>query len=140
MSHPFRIWQQVLPCKYYKPHLLQMQTLFLTIPFPPSVNSYLGVSGHRRFLTKKSIQFKIDVSYQVRLADVTFGDARLFVTILLYEKDKRIRDIDNTAKLTLDSLVQAGLFNDDSQVDRLLIERREKFKGGKAEIIITEIA
>ena len=75
----------------------------------------------------------------MRLADVNFGDARLFVTILLYEKDKRIRDIDNTAKLTLDSLVQAGLFNDDSQVDRLLIERREKFKGGKAEIIITTI-
>lgn len=83
------------------------------------------------------MQFKIDVSYQVRLADVNFGDARLFVTMLLYEKDKRIRDIDNTAKPTLDALVQAGLFNDDSQVDRLLIERREKFKGGKAELIIS---
>ena len=114
-----------------------MQNLFLTIPFPPSINTYWGFSGHRRFLTKKAVQFKIDVSYQVRLADVNFGDARLFVTMLLYEKDKRIRDIDNTAKPTLDALVQAGLFNDDSQVDRLLIERREKFKGGKAELIIS---
>ena len=114
-----------------------MQTLFLTIPFPPSINTYWGFCGHRRFLTKKAVQFKIDVSYQVRLADVNFGDARLFVTMMLYEKDKRIRDIDNTAKPTLDALVQAGLFNDDSQVDRLLIERREKFKGGKAELIIS---
>ena len=116
-----------------------MQTLFLTIPFPPSINSYWGFSGHRRFLNKKATQFKRDVAEQVSLTPVRFGDQRLFITILLYERDKRVRDIDNICKPLLDSLVQAGLFNDDSQVDRLLVVRCEKFKGGKAEIIITTI-
>jgi crossover junction endodeoxyribonuclease RusA len=114
-----------------------MQTLFLTIPFPPSINSYWGFYGHRRFLTKKAVQFKADVAEQVRLADVNFGDARLFITVLLYPKDKRIRDLDNFLKSCMDALVQAGLFDDDSQIDRLLVERREKFKGGKAELIIS---
>ena len=73
------------------------------------------------------------------LQAVDFGDARLRIKVTLHAPDKRVRDIDNVLKPTLDALVQAGLFNDDSQVDELTVLRGEPCKGGKTEIYVASI-
>jgi crossover junction endodeoxyribonuclease RusA len=65
-----------------------------------------------------------------------FGDARLAVTIKLYPPDRRVRDIDNVVKSTLDALCQAEVFTDDGQIDALFVTREELVKWGAAEIFI----
>lgn len=117
-----------------------MSQVFVTIPYPPTVNHYWGFHGHRRFLTSKANQFKAEVAHQVSLQSLrSLGSERLEVSITLFPPDKRMRDIDNVIKSTLDALCQSGLFEDDSQVDVLLILRGEVVKGGKAEVIVTTI-
>lgn len=109
-----------------------MYTFFL--PYPPSVNSYWGFSGHRRFLTPKANAFKTQVAQIVSLHKINLGNERLQIEITLHPTDKRIRDIDNSIKSCLDALVEAGAFADDSQVDVLIVQRGEIIKGGKAKI------
>lgn len=111
--------------------------LKILLPYPPSVNTYWGFHGSRRFLTPKATAFKKEVADAfVACKQQGFGDARLFVTLRLNPPDKRQRDIDNVVKSTLDALVQAGVFNDDSQVDGLLVLRQEIVKGGRCSIEI----
>ena len=111
-----------------------MYTFFL--PYPPSVNSYWGFKGHRRFLTPKANEFKAQVAHIVSLNKIKLGNARLKIEMILYPTDKRIRDIDNSIKSCLDALVQASAFADDSQIDELVLKRGEIIKGGKAKIIL----
>ena len=109
-----------------------MYTFFLT--YPPSVNSYWGFKGHRRFLTPKANGFKALVAQIVSLHKINLGESRIQIEITLYPTDKRIRDIDNSIKSCLDALVQAGAFKDDSQIDVLIVQRGEIKKGGKAKV------
>jgi len=108
----------------------------LAIPYPPSVNTYWGFKGHRRFLTPKANQFKSAVAQIVSDQQIKFGNQRLEISITLYPPDRRIRDIDNVIKSTLDALVSADAFEDDSLIDVLLIQRGELVKGGKALVTI----
>ena len=124
---------------YYK-HRSIMTTINLLIPYPPSVNTYWGFHGHRRFLTDKANQFKADVAHVVSQQPIhSLGLSRLEVSITLYPTDKRVRDIDNSIKSCLDALVATKLFDDDSQVDVLLILRGEQRKGGQALVTITTL-
>ena len=66
----------------------------------------------------------------------SLGLSRLEISITLYPTDKRVRDIDNSIKSCLDALVATKLFDDDSQVDVLLILRGEQRKGGQALVTI----
>ena len=111
--------------------------LKITVPFPPSVNTYWGFKGSQRFLTSRAKVFKSAVAAEfVRSGHQGFGDARLAVTIKLYPPDRRVRDIDNTIKVCCDSLCQAGVFTDDGQIDALFVTREELVKWGAAEIFI----
>ena len=111
--------------------------LNLFLPYPPSVNGYWQFNGSRRFLTPKANQFKADVRQAFVLEKHKgFEAQRVSLTVYLHAPDKRVRDIDNIAKPLLDALTQAGVFDDDGQVDRLLILRKEQRKGGQCEIIV----
>lgn len=50
-------------------------------------------------------------------------ESRLAVVIRLRPPDRRRRDVDNAAKAILDSLMHAGVYRDDSQIDDLHIIR-----------------
>ena len=111
--------------------------LKIILPYPPSVNTYWGFQGSRRFLTPRARAFKKIVSIEYKLTEHPgFGNQRLKATIYLYPPDKRKRDIDNVIKSLLDALCQAGVFDDDSQFDRIEIERKTLIKNGKTEITI----
>jgi len=112
-----------------------MQNIFLTIPYPPSVNNYWGFNGHRRYLTQKAQNFKANVA-EIAKNYPKLGKARLEIKISLFPDSKRKADIDNRIKSCLDAMAQAQLFDDDSQIDRLFVERCPIVEGGKAEIQI----
>ena len=59
--------------------------------------------------------------------------------MLVFPPDRRRRDIDNLPKAVLDSLEFAGVFENDSQVDRLLVLRQGvEAPAGRIELLIEE--
>ena len=68
-----------------------------------------------------------------------YGESKLKITMILQPKDKRKIDIDNRIKCVLDSLQEAGVFDDDFQVDELHVLRGEQVKGGKLLLTIEVI-
>jgi crossover junction endodeoxyribonuclease RusA len=116
-----------------------MSKIILELPLPPSVNSYWGFRGHRRFLTPKANQFKADVTRIVSLQAIKFGSARLCLIATFYFPTKRVADISNRIKALEDALVQAGLMDDDSQIDQLHVYRGDIYKGGKTLVEINVI-
>lgn len=101
----------------------------LVLPYPPSVNSYWrhptrGALAGRHLISEKGRQYR--QALEALAAEHRWpklGSARLQVHIEAWMPDKRRRDLDNVLKAALDGLAHAGLFDDDSQIDRLSIER-----------------
>lgn len=56
-----------------------------------------------------------------------------------YPPDRRRRDIDNILKCLLDSLVNAGVLEDDSLIRRLLMEMREPIPEGLVHVHVAPI-
>ncbi len=111
--------------------------LILSLPLPPSVNSYWGFHGHRRFLTKDANEFKKKVAdYCAEYRVPNLGAARIEMEVTLYFKDRRRQDIDNRIKALWDALKDAGVFNDDEQIDTLIIQRGEVRKDGGCLVFI----
>lgn len=104
-----------------KPPLI-LDKLIFRLPYPPTANTMFptGKNG-RRFLSGKGKDFRAEVIALVGPRKPLEG--RLEVQIDLYPPDNRRRDIDNITKSALDSLTAANVWNDDSQIDRLIINR-----------------
>jgi crossover junction endodeoxyribonuclease RusA len=112
----------------------------LFLPYPPSVNNYWGFSQSRRFLTAKARAFKDEVHYKVIQSKYPkFSRSYIKVSVELYPPDRRKRDIDNPLKPLFDSLVAANLFDDDSQIQELVVVRKEVIKGGSCRVTIEKI-
>ncbi|HBA3116253.1 TPA: RusA family crossover junction endodeoxyribonuclease [Escherichia coli] len=60
------------------------------------------------------------------------------VEIVLFPPDNRIRDLDNYNKALFDVLTHAGVWEDDSQVKRMLVEWGPVIPEGKVEITISK--
>ena len=114
--------------------------LVLNLPLPPSVNHYWGTHGHRRFVSKAGKEFKLAVQdYVIENAVPKLGEKRLEMQVTLYPRDKRKQDIDNRIKALWDALAEAGVYEDDSQIDVLIVQRGEIRKGGGCLVMIDEI-
>lgn len=111
----------------------------LRLPFPPSVNTYwrnVAIRGKPRTLISEAGRKYKDAVFccvieQGAMAAVG-PDERIAVYILLKMPDRRRRDIDNTLKSLLDSLTEAHVWLDDSQIDLLTVERGEVEAPGAA--------
>lgn len=122
------------------------QTLQLALPWPPSVNRYwrsvpVGRGrGVRVLISREGRAFRTDVV--ARLAPLRrrplYG--RLEVRIELRAPTRRALDIDNPLKALLDAMQEAGVYRNDGQIDRLLVERGLVTRGGAALVTIKEIA
>lgn len=64
---------------------------------------------------------------------------RLGVTIHCHVPDHRRRDLGNLEKCLCDSLTNAGIWEDDSQIDDLRLVRASKVEGGMVRVEIREI-
>lgn len=110
----------------------------LNLPYPPSVNNYWMTSGHRRYISKRGMEFKHYVEkYCMIHKTPSFGLKEVKVTIILHPRSKILMDIDNCSKAILDSL-EGICFDDDKQVVQLFIQRGNLIKGGGVTVIVEQ--
>lgn len=109
----------------------------LTLPFPPSVNTYWRRVGSCTVLSVKAREYRGAAIAACALQRAPkLGAARVSVEIVLHAPDRRQYDLDNRSKGLLDALVHAGVLNDDSQVDDLRLVRGQTGKPGRAVVTI----
>jgi crossover junction endodeoxyribonuclease RusA len=115
--------------------------IVLELPFPPSVNTYYRRGAHATYMSKAGREYKQAVAEYVSCNDFPkFGNKRLSVSMVVWPRDRRVFDIDNRIKSVLDSLQDAGLFDNDSQIDELSIYRGSQIvPGGSIKVMIEEI-
>lgn len=102
------------------------RTVTVWLPWPPSVNHYWGTRGKIRFIGAAGKAFRqatLAAWYATR--EQGFGNSRLTVAVVAYPPDRRKRDLDNVLKAALDALGHARAYEDDSQIDRLIVVRAE---------------
>jgi Holliday junction resolvase RusA-like endonuclease len=68
-----------------------------------------------------------------------YGDAKIALHVDIHPADKRKSDLDNRLKSLCDALMAAGLFDDDSQIDEILIRRKPIIKYGLCVVNIKRI-
>jgi crossover junction endodeoxyribonuclease RusA len=91
-------------------------------------------------ISKAGREFKLQVQdYVIDNAVPKMGQKRLQMQVTLYPRDKRKQDIDNRIKALWDALTDAGVFDDDEQIDVLIVQRGEIRKGGGCLVMIDEI-
>lgn len=120
--------------------------LTLVLPFPPSVNHYWRhvIMGKyvRTLISAAGREFKLNVAQALqnqlgaKIAPI-LCDCRLYVS--LHAPDRRRRDVDNYAKALLDSLTEAGVWADDSQIRDLRLVWGDVLPGGKAVVTIRKM-
>lgn len=118
----------------------------LVLPFPPSVNTYWrapnsGPLKGRHLISREGRVFQsaacAAIIEQLRKLPKPSSEAAA-VEITLYPPDQRRRDIDNYNKALFDALTHAGVWEDDSQVKRMLVEWGPVVPKGKVEITINK--
>lgn len=117
----------------------------LTLPFPPSVNTYWrapnkGPLAGRHLISAAGRKYQSDACAAIieqlrRLPKPSTTPAAVAIT--LFPPDLRRRDLDNYNKALFDALTHAGVWEDDSQVKRMLMEWGPVVSKGKVEITIT---
>jgi crossover junction endodeoxyribonuclease RusA len=91
-------------------------------------------------ISKAGREFKLQVQdYVLDNGVPKMGQKRLQMQVTLYPRDKRKQDIDNRIKALWDALTDAGVFDDDEQIDVLIVQRGEIRKGGGCLVLIDEI-
>jgi len=118
----------------------------LILPWPPSVNKLYtpawrtAKSGKRYMGRRKSdaaAAYEKEVWVAVKRRTKAALKGNLSVTVFVHPpvKSKRM-DIDNVLKACLDSMQNAGLFKNDHQISRLIVERVEPSKDGHLRVLI----
>ncbi len=87
--------------------------LEVRLSWPPSVNHYWKAHGSRRFISPIAKAWLDEAILLLRATRVRF-DGPVRVRMLLSPPDRRRRDGDNLEKAVMDSLVKAGVIQDDS--------------------------
>jgi crossover junction endodeoxyribonuclease RusA len=114
--------------------------LSLRLPYPPSVNHIWRRVGPRTVISREGRRYRTDVCAALAAMRVARMDGRLAVRVTVCPPDNRRRDLDNVQKALLDALAKGGAYGDDSQIDRLEVDRGPVVSGGMVEVQVREIA
>lgn len=111
--------------------------LTLNLPFPPSSNTMYRNFRGRMVLSPQGR------SYKQAVADIVADsksriEGRLSLFIAIASPTKRKFDLDNRIKPIQDALQDAGVFDDDEQIDSIQVIRHQPMKGGLCRVIITK--
>lgn len=115
------------------------ECLELTLPHPPTLNTYWRRVGNRTLLSAKGRRYKEDVRVRLIIGRVRPLAGLLGVEIDWYPPDRRRRDIDNILKALFDSLGKGGAYEDDSQIVRLTIAKFPPVVGGKVVVRLRKV-
>lgn len=117
-------------------------TILLTLPWPPSVNSYWRSFQGRVLIAASGRRYRMDVELVMRMSGHRgVGPSPVCVDIQAWFPDLRRRDIDNVLKAPLDALTTAGMWDDDSQIVALSIRRAGLDRARpRLEIMVEEIS
>lgn len=129
-----------------KPENNAGQGMKLVLPFPPSVNTYWrapnkGPLAGRHMVSDDGRKYQSAACAAIieQLRRLPKPSAELAaVEITLYPPDARRRDLDNYNKALFDALTHAGVWEDDSQVKRMLVEWGPVVPKGRVEITISK--
>lgn len=116
----------------------------LILPWPPSTNHTWRKGKGHVFLSRQTHTFRAAVAsivFASKMARPALG--ALEVRVTLHPPDKRRRDEDNFAgKALFDAMTKAGVWGDDSQIRRKVVEWGDVVKGGcvRVEILPMEVA
>ena len=119
-----------------------MNDITIELPWPPSTNRIwrnVVVRGRpQTLLSVEGRQFRTLAAQHCLIARAAGKNlaGRLDVSLVAMPPDRRARDLDNVLKATLDALTHAGVWLDDSQIDRLTVSRGEITKGGRLVVTI----
>lgn len=104
-----------------------MNKAFLTIPFPPTLNHNIGRRGGRYYQSGEYKSFLTQVGWLwLKAVPRDWSkESRYSVVVELIYNTRRRYDVDNRVKPILDALTRAGTWNDDAQVDEILVVRGE---------------
>lgn len=129
-----------------------MRDLILSLPFPPSANTYWrngwiwqNTPRGRHKVSKVMISEK-GREYRKRVWNHVLEqrgiqlrmDGRLEAEVVLFPPDRRVRDLDNYNKPLFDALTWCGIYDDDSLIDVSHHYRGGCKKGGQVLIRLTD--
>ena len=97
----------------------------LTLPIPPANNRYYRHARGRTYLSAEGKAYKRAVNL---LARPIMLKGSLRIEVEIHSRDNRRRDIDGYPKGLFDALTNAGVWEDDSQVDEMEFVRGENNK------------
>ncbi len=114
-----------------------------TLPWPPSVNHYYYPAINK--ITKKpmiaktsrALKYRNDVYVLARTNKTLFG--RIYLHVIAYPPANGRHDLDNLLKALCDALEYAKVYKNDSQIDRIIIERGKTKTYGEIEVKINPI-
>ncbi|MCD2526825.1 RusA family crossover junction endodeoxyribonuclease [Providencia huaxiensis] len=114
-------------------------SIYLVLPFPPSVNACWRNINGKTLISAKGRAFRANamaaVYEQLRKRPRAITE-HVSVIVKMYPPTNHRRDIDNYLKAPFDALTHAGIWKDDDQVKHADITWCEVVKGGRFEITI----
>ena len=111
----------------------------ITLPWPPTVNSYWRTYKGRIIISKEGREYRKAVADQVLIQRAAKHiDYAVKVEIKCFRPDRRRRDLDNLLKALLDSMTHAGVMEDDALIEDLRVYWADEI-GGMVKINIEGI-
>jgi crossover junction endodeoxyribonuclease RusA len=111
----------------------------LTLPWPPSVNTYWRTFQGRMIISAKGREYRKAALEQVALqGGAAHYQGKLCVEIEAFRPDKRRRDLDNLLKAALDACTAAEVWQDDSNIVDLRIYWADTI-GGMIKVHVREL-
>ena len=116
--------------------------VILTLPYPPSGNHmWKHTRAGIHYLTPVARKYYADVAEVFQFSNQTgLMDGKLHVEFDIYPPDRRRRDLDNAIKVLGDACTNAGIWNDDSQIHKLVVEKMDVVEHGRVSLRVTTIS
>ena len=113
--------------------------LMLTLPFPPALNHYYRNFRGRTVISKAGREYKIKVAEIVADGGKKI-EGRLSMVVKLFAPTRRKYDLDGRLKALQDAMQDAGVFEDDEQIDEITVLRGEVEKGGRCVVVLNRMS
>lgn len=124
------------------------EPIILKLPLPPTINHYYSskvIKKGGRHIPMIYVQDSVHL-FRKQVVEITCQVVseqlmgRISINVVIHPKNNRTADIDNYLKGLLDALTKAAVWVDDSQVDKITIQRGRPINGGLCVVEISEFA